>query len=99
MEGSGSSTQVKLGNKDGSTPKSVGRPQDFSGEEKAVVYNKPQKKYFIIVNDELVEYDPVTYRRRVIQNDVCAVSVDPDGKVIFSSQNDDEKSQVGRCIW
>ena len=98
MEASGTSTQIKLGNKDGSSPKSVGRPQDFTGDETAIVYNKSQNKYYIVVNNQLVEYDPVTYRRRVLYEGVSAVSVDPTGNVIFS-KTDGDKSQVGLIVF
>jgi hypothetical protein len=94
MEGEGASAHVKIGNKDGSSPKAVGRSRDFTGDETAIVYNKPLRKYYIIVNDQLVEYDPVTFRKKVLHKGVSAVSVDPDSKVIFSSPNDDNKSQV-----
>ena len=100
MDGTASSKQVKMGNKDRSTPKTVGRPEDFTGEETAIVYNEPLQKYYIIANNQLIEYDPITFRKRVVSDDVSAVSVDPNGNVIFSSQEEDmEKSQVSLQIF
>ena len=99
MEGTENSKLVKMGNKDRTAPKTVGRPEDFNGEETAIVYNKPLKKYYIIANNQLIEYDPITFRKSVVSDDVSAVSVDPNGKVIFSSQEENtDKSQVGCLI-
>lgn len=85
---------MKFGNADQTTPRTVGRPEDFTGEETSIVFSEPLGRYYIVVNKQLIEYDPVTYRRRLVYDGVTAVSIDPEGSVVFASQVDDEKSQV-----
>ena len=89
-------TEVKSGNADGSAPKIISRPEAFKGDEKSVVYDKPNNKVYTIKPDNnLYQYDPVDNKFTPLTDDgkVTSAKVTPEGQVLYS-QSDDSKHQV-----
>ena len=87
---------VKAGNLDQSPPKVIARSGAFKGDEKSVVYDKPNNKVYTIKPDNnLYEYDPVDNKFTPLTDNgkVTSVKVIPEGKVLYG-QSDDNKHQV-----
>ena len=87
---------VKTGNTRRETPRIISQPGAFKGDEKSIVYDKPNNKVYTIKPDNsLYQYDPVDNKFTPLTDNgkVTSVKVTPEGKVLYG-QSDDNKHQV-----
>ena len=74
----------------------VSRPGAFKGDEKSVVYDRPNNKVYTIKPDNnLYQYDPVDNKFTPLTDNgkVTSVKATPEGKVLYG-QSDGNKHQV-----
>ena len=64
----------------------MGQSPEFNGEEKSIVYNPRNMKYYFIRQSSLKEFDPRTKITKTVSEDpVSVVTVDPNGKLFYGT--------------
>ena len=88
LQGEGSNTELVKGTSSGSLPTTVARSPDLTGNEKSIVYNPRNMKYYFIRDSVLKEFDPKTRAVKTLTEDpVYAIRVAPKGKLLYATDS------------
>ena len=95
----GQSTLV-TGTVEGDPKMNIGRPGDINGDEASVVYDKPNRKVYIVRNGQLLQYNTETFESKVlVPEGVSSVALDPNGNVVYPSPSGNKyKVSIKLCV-